>query len=91
MNLVQRYAYLKCLFYLMVFCFTYLSSNLISDNYEIEYLNTQLNKCEYNLTTMDQLYSDYSYVLMYDTNHNKINQCILPTYFYDKCFNNKIL
>ena len=74
----------------MAIGFSYTISTVLTYNYDNMYLNTELESCEYNLTQLENKINGksniYNNVVIYDQNTNKMNQCMIPEYFYKKCF-----
>jgi hypothetical protein len=89
-SLIIRHAKLKCLLYSMAFGFAYTISTLLTYNYDNMYLNNELESCEYNLTQLEIQNNEesniYNNILMYDETTNKMRQCMISEYFYNKCF-----
>ena len=87
-NLIRLNYKLKCISYFLIISLIYTIQQIYSDSYVNHKIRTELAGCQLNLTHLSEVteYNEFTHVLMYDNELRTLNNCLIPSYFYDKCF-----
>jgi hypothetical protein len=87
-NLIRLNYKLKCISYFLILSLIFTVQQIYSDSHVNHKIRTELADCQLNLTHLSELteYNEFNHVLMYNSEINTVHNCLIPSYFYDKCF-----